>query len=228
MIPAGVAATKVGSPWSRWPALSGWKPSTSLIGEIARMTFRVHVRGSGGWRRMPVTRSSALAGDEGEQLLLRSRQELVVDRLDPDLETGLLRRAWPRGDPRRQHGGDPTGSSAPHLADLSRTPRGGALPSASRSHGRANQTAGIRPRPSRALVRLLPRSSRSSSGLILWRNVAGRRLGARGRSPIGRGLARSSPGRPRSSPGSAAGRSPRGIRPRTSSCSGPTATCGIR
>ena len=61
MIPAGVAATNVGSPCSRWPALAGWKPSTSLIGEIARMTRPSSMcAGSGSWQRIPVTRSSAL------------------------------------------------------------------------------------------------------------------------------------------------------------------------
>jgi hypothetical protein len=62
MIPAGVAATKVGLPCSRWPALKGWNPSTSLMGAIDRMMRSSSIcSGSGSWQRIPVTRSSALS-----------------------------------------------------------------------------------------------------------------------------------------------------------------------
>ena len=55
-MPWGVAEMKVGSPWTILPTLTGWKPSTSLEGWMALITFSSEMwRGRGSWTRMPST-----------------------------------------------------------------------------------------------------------------------------------------------------------------------------
>ena len=61
MHPAGVQGTKpVGSSKTSFATFSGWKPSTSLRGSMARMTVSSSMCfGGGDWTRMPCTAGSA-------------------------------------------------------------------------------------------------------------------------------------------------------------------------
>ena len=62
MQPAGVAGTCSGVPRYRFPALTGWKPSTSFDGATAYVTFVSSMwDGSGSCTRIPSTSSSALS-----------------------------------------------------------------------------------------------------------------------------------------------------------------------
>ena len=62
MQPSGVQGTSDGRPVDSRPAFIGWKPSTSLAGSIASITFSESIcAGSGSCTRMPCTAESALS-----------------------------------------------------------------------------------------------------------------------------------------------------------------------
>ncbi len=61
-IPYGVHGRNAVPPVKRRPAFMGWKPSTSLAGSIASITFDSSIcSGRGSWTRIPWTVSSALS-----------------------------------------------------------------------------------------------------------------------------------------------------------------------
>ena len=70
MQPSGVQETKPGTPVMSRPALIGWKPSTSLSGSIASITFCASIcGGSGSCTRMPSTcRIGVEPRDERQEL----------------------------------------------------------------------------------------------------------------------------------------------------------------